>query len=342
VNQKNRDEAMDERIQELCSMLGLGSLTAGPVQVFGGLLHRMFRLRTTKGTYALKKMNPEIMGRPGVYDNYRRSEKIAQAASQAGIPAVCAVTLDGEFMHAIDGEVYMVFDWVEGTSLSPAAANPKQCELIGALLARIHRLDAGSTESSGASFDTMAPVRWGDLASQGSALGVGWSKEIAAAVSDLEKWTLRCNEASIALQGCLVASHRDLDQKNVLWRDERSPQIIDWEAAGYANPAMDLVDLALNWGGLASGQVERESFEAVVRGYLESGGSISDHWEDAIYANFGRLDWLEYNMKRSIGIVAATEEERQLAIRETKATLASLRLMADQSETWCSWLNSLQ
>lgn len=342
MNLTNGLPSADERkFQELCSMLGLGSLDSGPVQVFGGLLHRMFRVGTTQGQYAVKRMNPEIMGRPGVYDNFRRSERIAQAAYQAGIPAVCAIRLDGEFMHAIDGDVFMVFEWVEGVSLPPVAASPEQCRRIGSLVARIHRIDM-NPETKETSY-AFSPVPWESLAAQGAAKGVSWSKEIAAAVPDLEQWTMRCNEAIAALQGRFVASHRDMDQKNVLWRDERTPQVIDWEAAGYANPAMDLVDLALNWGGLASGQVERESFEAVIQGYLGSGGSISETWEDAVYANFaGRLEWLEYNMKRSIGIVASDEEERQLGIRETEATLAALRLMADQAGTWCSWLRSIQ
>lgn len=32
-----------------------------------------------------------------------------------------------------------------------------------------------------------------------------------------------------------VISHRDLDPKNVMWKND-APYIIDWEAAGYVNP----------------------------------------------------------------------------------------------------------
>lgn len=344
MNQANGLQFADERkFQVVCSMLGLGSLTAGPAQVFGGLLHRMFRVSTTQGQYAVKKMNPEIMGRPGVYDNFRRSEKIARAAYEAGIPAVCAIRLDGEFMHAIDEDVFMVFDWVEGISLPTTAASPEQCRQIGSLLARIHRLDVEIPESDRGTMGAMTPILWDSLAAQGAVQEVSWSGELAAAVPDLDLWTMRCIQSMAELQSRFVASHRDLDQKNVLWRDERSPQIIDWEAAGYTNPAMDLVDVALNWGGLTSGQVERESLEAVVQGYLDSGGSISETWEAAFYANLaGRLGWLEYSMKRSIGVIAADEEERQLGIRETEATLASLRMIADQAAIWCGWLSGIR
>lgn len=55
-------------------------------------------------------------------------------------------------------------------------------------------------------------------------------------------------------------SHRDLDQKNVLWNTDNHPHLIDWESAGWTNPMVELVTMALNWGGIVSGQIDRDAF----------------------------------------------------------------------------------
>ena len=41
-----------------------------------------------------------------------------------------------------------------------------------------------------------------------------------------------------------------------------------------------------------------------------------------LYANNGRLEWLEYNIKRSLMLETDSEEEQQLGINEVKETVA--------------------
>lgn len=42
---------------------GIGDLLEEPKGITGGLLHKMYRVRITKGVFAVKEMNPEIMKR---------------------------------------------------------------------------------------------------------------------------------------------------------------------------------------------------------------------------------------------------------------------------------------
>ncbi len=44
-------------------------------------------------------------------------------------------------------------------------------------------------------------------------------------------------------------------------------------------------------------------------------------WEAIYYANNGRLEWLEFNIKRSLMIDCDTEEEKQIGINEVKETI---------------------
>ncbi len=39
------------------------------------------------------------------------------------------------------------------------------------------------------------------------------------------------------------------------------------------------------------------------------------------YSNYGRLEWLEYNIKRALNIECDTEDEQQLGISEVKETV---------------------
>ena len=56
---------MPDRIFEnICSQLDLGRLLLPPVRLSGGLMHKMFSLETTRGRYAVKLLNPNVMLRP--------------------------------------------------------------------------------------------------------------------------------------------------------------------------------------------------------------------------------------------------------------------------------------
>ena len=44
-------------------------------------------------------------------------------------------------------------------------------------------------------------------------------------------------------------------------------------------------------------------------------------WESIYYANNGRIEWLEFNIKRSLMIECDTIEEQQVGINEVKETI---------------------
>lgn len=58
---------------------------------------------------------------------------------------------------------------------------------------------------------------------------------------------VRYNRSLPVLNSESVLSHGDIDQKNVLWNQDNSPTVIDWEAAGYVNPMVELFTAALYW-----------------------------------------------------------------------------------------------
>lgn len=325
-----------DAVREICNHFELGEPQGDMLSVSGGLLHRMWRVRTTLGQYALKVLNPEVIARPGVKDVYRMSERIARAAADAGIPAAVAMTVGGDPLFDFDGSTVMLFEWVHGTTLPKGAHSRQHARLIGALLFGIHRL---------AFQDMQAPLwkvfphsHWESLVARGRRDGLIWAAEAEAHLTDLLRWSGRFEHASSVLAGHLVTGHGDLNPKNVLWKGGNIPVIIDWESAGLTNPAMELIDSALSWSGQETGSPDRESFAAFIQSYREAGGTVQTGIEDALYGRIGSmLEWLEYNMRRSLDKDIFGEAEQHLGVEQVLLTFAQLKEAEANIEVWSEW-----
>ncbi|WP_164522666.1 phosphotransferase [Paenibacillus baekrokdamisoli] len=320
----------------LCDRLGIGKPSEPLHRVTGGLMHRMYKMNTSKGVFAVKVLNAEVMTRAGVWDNYRLSEKISRAAFQAGLPSVPALTVDGEPLLYIDGLHFMVFQWIKGSMLPSTPAKPEHCGIMGRLLARIHalKLDFSMVKIT----SEVADFNWKSLLNRGREIAAPWA-EADSTLLELHEWTSAYEAAHDALNRHLVFSHRDLDQKNVLWMDEVSPALIDWEAAGPINPVQELVSTALDWAGVQAGAVNRDAFMAFINGYLDRGGTVMTEWRAAINGGLiGQLQWLAYNMRRSLGEALSEPEDQEVGTRESVRTLMSLREITRNREVWCEWL----
>lgn len=335
---------MDSRqVARVCAVFALGAPVAEPEAVTGGLLHRLWRLTTTRGRFAVKVLNPALVRRPGGRDEYRLTERIARAMAAAGVPAVTARDArggDGGPVQEIGGATMMAFAWVEGERLSPGPASPERARLIGALLARMHTLDLAVPGLRPPRWEPFADGEWATLVDRAGATGLPWAGALRAALPELAALNALYTGAIAPLGRTLVPSHRDLDQKNVLWRDARTPAIVDWETAGLTNPTLDLAGWALDWAGQTVGPPSRATFDATLAGYRDAGGPLRDAGRTALHGCLGNwLGWLQFNMRRSLGDDDADPDERALGLRETVDTLAIVRSLAANLDTWGGWLD---
>ena len=125
---------------------GLGEIT-GPVEpVSGGLMHKMYKVQTHSGTYALKCLNPEIMKRPGALANFAAAEDLERKLEDHGIPIVPALSFDGKKMILLDGRYFYIYNWQEGRITDPRAITKEQCYMAGEILGKIHGIDAHNVE----------------------------------------------------------------------------------------------------------------------------------------------------------------------------------------------------
>lgn len=313
-----------EFFKHLCRASRLGELRGQPTAVTGGLMHDMYRMETDSGTYAIKLLNPQIMNRPEALQNFSDSEKIANLAATR-IPALAAHIQDGETIQTLEGQSYLVFDWVGGTSLSPDEIQPFHCRQIGDILATLHGLEDATALVSHEAVGEEQATDWDFYLHEGIEQGAEWVEHLRKTVDDLYSWQRQAIQASSAFASNRVISHRDMDPKNVLWHDD-CPLVIDWESAGSIHPMQDLMETALYWSRDEAGIVHQTKFVSCIHAYEQKRERSEVDWQRVLwYGYLGKLKWLEYNLKRSLQIESASSEDQTKGTRQVVPTINDLR-----------------
>ena len=149
------------------------------------------------------------------------------------------------------------------------------------------------------------------------------------------------NAACKRLPEMLCVSNGDMDSKNVLWTD-RKPMIIDLECLKYDNPFTELFQLALCWCGYECCKINYNLLGAFVKAYIDEYGGINVCWEDLYYSNIGRLEWLEYNVKRALLIECNDKTEQKLGIKQVKETMKHIVYYDKIKDALLSYLNEIK
>ncbi|MBP3618918.1 MAG: GNAT family N-acetyltransferase [Lachnospiraceae bacterium] len=322
---------MDQKLLEkLCSEYNLGELTQSPTRLTGGFTHKMYALFTTQGKYAVKLLNPFIMKRETAMSNYRTAEKFERALEQTDIPILPALTFDEKKMQCMDGQYFYLYEWYDGKALKSEEITEFHCEKIGGILAKIHglKLQNGTGTDVGAGGDNREEkyereelhIDWDgymeNLTEKNQELSALLRKNRELLYESQDKG----NEAIKKLPATVAICHNDMDSKNVLWNGGEC-RIIDLECLSYSSPIMELYELALCWSGYEVCNIDFHLFRSFIEAYEKAGGTLTTDWETVYYSNNGRLEWLEYNIKRALGM-ECSEEEIEMGIEQVKETMA--------------------
>lgn len=324
-----------EMLLKICMRYGLGKLESAPSPLKGGFLHKMYSLFTDKGKYAVKLLNPFIMQRETAAANYRTAEELETVLEQSGIPIIPALTVNSRKMQDIDGQFFYLYKWYGGKALESGEVTENHCAAMGGVLAQIHALDRREEFQNRDETRIDWDFYLGLLAEKNSGL-YGLIGENA---SLLYKMQDRGNAAIKRLQPVMAICHNDMDCKNVLWSgcDFR---IIDLECLSRSNPFTELYETALSWSGLYGRDFDPKRFAAFMRSYSEAGGELPPDPETLYDANIGRLEWLEYSLKRALGIDCA-EEEQAVGVSETENTIADINYYHSVKNTIIDIFNKL-
>ncbi|MBO4291081.1 MAG: hypothetical protein J5898_04165, partial [Lachnospiraceae bacterium] len=90
-------------LAELMETCGFGRMTEEAIPVSGGLMHKMYKVATERGIYAVKHLNPEIMKRREASDNFAKAEALERKLEREGFPIVPSLEFDGKKMLEICG-----------------------------------------------------------------------------------------------------------------------------------------------------------------------------------------------------------------------------------------------
>lgn len=309
--------------EKISNELKLGRILAEPTVLSGGLLHKMVRLQTTSGTYAVKLLNPNILSRPDARQNFIASERIVSAL-QNEVATVPALSFYGSALQQIGTDDYLVFPWTDGIMLKVHQIKPNHAQQIGEQLARIHQADLSLTIQQ--TLDSAySPVQWDVFKNQIRQQKLEMLEPFIAALDQIKKWDRMVTAAMTQMAGIFVLSHRDLDPKNVLWKSD-APTIIDWESAGPIHPMHDFIETALYWSVDENNQLHYPHFEAFTKGYFSIGAKLHFPLEPALSAGYAsKLGWLAYSLTKALRLESVNEQEQQIAVKQVLETLNALK-----------------
>lgn len=302
---------------KLTDKLKLGKIIEEPTQVKGGLTHRMFKFSTDKGRFIAKLLNPNIMKRPTAMSNFNKADSYEEILKQNNINAVYSLKFNDTKMQEIDGQYFYVYEWYDGKSLKDGEITEYHCEEIGKVLAKIHNIDLVNKDFSGDEKNIDFKYYIDLCKEKGSSIYELLYDKLDVLNNSMKKG----NEAIKKLPNYYSICHNDMDSKNVMWLNN-DYKIIDLECLGYSNPYLELYELALCWSGYEKCDIDFDLFKTFFKSYFDNTKLDKNvDWESIYYANNGRLEWLEFNIKRSLMIECDTKEEQEIGLNEVKETI---------------------
>ena len=300
----------NKNIEKLVIKTNTGTCIKEINKVSGGLSHRMYKVSTDKGIYAIKELNSGVMKRTEAFSNFIFSEKVAEIVKHNKITAIGAMKVNNDIITKIDDSYYMIFEWLDGRILNADEITEKHCEIIGEILAKINNIDFTEIEDEKRKNIDLEYFEWNkycNLAEKHNKVYTNLLKENIDLLYKLNEKSIKALEYA---NENLIISHTDLDRKNVMWQ-EYNPFIIDWEASGYINPTIELIQVAWYWSGGDVENIDYNKFRILIKSYKKYYKSnIDKNAEDLVYADiYGGLEWLNYNLKRSLCIENNYEQD---------------------------------
>lgn len=317
----------EDLVEKLMLQCGLGTVQPPVLPVSGGFLHRMYKVTTDSGIYAVKQLNAEIMSRPDARDNFLRAEKLECILEKNGIPIIPSLTVAGKKMQKADGCYFYIFNWVEGHITNWKDITNDKCYKAGNILGKIHAIEPGDREHLSPVF---SHIDW-----CGYILRAKREKsELAELLTDNEALFLyaerELNKARSLLPDILCISDEDMDPKNVMWVGE-DPWVIDLECLDYGNPVSSVLQLALQWAGTVVYDIDVGKLTAFFDGYLNAYDNHFRAYGDVFGVAYTWVEWLAYNIRRALGD-CGDEEERKTGISEVRNTVRRIRYLYEMEK----------
>ncbi|MBD5486999.1 MAG: aminoglycoside phosphotransferase family protein [Lachnospiraceae bacterium] len=330
-----KEKSIEELIAALMMTCGLGSIIFPIEPVSGGLLHRMYRVTTDCGMYAVKHLNPEIMSRSDALENYGRAEKIEHILENEDIPIVPSITVNGHKMQKVEGHYFYIFKWQEGHITDWNNISSDECNAAGNILGRIHAINPKNVSHQE---PELSKINWHEYIHKANEE----RSEIASLLVDNEELLIyaekELNKARTSLPDIICVSDEDMDPKNIMWNNG-NPWVIDLECLDYGNPISHALQLALQWSGIVTCNMDIDKMLAFFDGYLEAYDNCFRAYSDVFGVAYTWVEWLEYNIQRALG-ACIDETERMMGVSEVRNTVERIKYIRNIEKEIKATLNS--
>lgn len=324
-----------KKLEKVCTTCELGELEQEPGTVTGGLLHKMYCVQTKQGKYAIKALNSGVMDKPDALKKLEQAERIAyKLKNENDISAICVKPVNGKMVFEVDDTYYEIFEWFDGKSIFYPDITAVHCAKIGEQLGKIHASNI-CVEGLYPENTVRCKYEWKNLLSALKKEDAVYSI-LQENILQLEQWDCNVVENAAKLKSDQAISHRDLDPKNVMWKNG-SPYIIDWEAAGYINPYDELIQVLNYWIVDQNQNYNKEKFDSFINAYRLWMDVKYEYWQEVFLCGCdAMLGWLEYNIQ--ILIKAQNQIEEKAAREQIKKTLFELKMYDKQQMILKNWI----
>ncbi len=313
-----------DHIRHLCARLDIGSQRGELCRVYGGFHHKMWRLETHCGSYAIKQLSADSdVNRPDINKHYNVAEAIAEEFAGHGVSAVFALRRETHYLQLVGQIGYLVYPWTNARAIGKNDISERHAHEVARLLARMHRANLVNPELEDAPVDSHSEERAILLVQRAVECNIHNATLLREYLPTFLNIIAAQQAATHTLEKHRVISHGDLDHKNVLWGDSGSPIVIDWESVRRLNPTHELLLEALDWSGITS-TFHHGLFETFISSYSEAGGEIDgisiQACFDCILGDW--LNWLLYNVGRAVDL--EDEEQHAIGTEQVDLSLATL------------------
>ena len=307
-------------------------MPVGPLRpVTGGWSNRMWRLDTNRGSFAVKEFN-RFWDSPVWLPWLEQAWEVERTAWSIGIrlpvpvpnPATGGCLAEVPVPGAAHPATVRVHHWVDAVPLGPGPVPPPVAAWVGSTLARIHGLGIQPRDRSvlpTANSDEVAG--WPELVGKAHAQGSPFAAALHGLTPTLQG-IAALTQAAVAEGGAEVMSHTDVDQKNLLLR-AGGPLLCDWDVCSAIVPRRELAEVALSMAGWTVGPPDPMVLRTVVEAYRGAGGHYTRPAAVDLGVSLGvSVDWLAFNVRRSLGERAQDHGDVELAGRLVPELVAAL------------------
>ena len=302
--QKKVIKISQDFIEYILKQYNLGKLLQEPKKLAGGLTNQSYKIVTKQGAFVVKILNNANKNK---LDEIEFTEKINELAYKNGIKSLPAIKLNNTFIQQYEDVHFIIYPYFDGMVILSKEIDLDKCGRLARELAKIHSLDTSKIEIPNTKQIYDDKIDFKFYYDKTKDMDEEWANAFKDKYKIISNIYEKSYDAYKKLSRQKTFTHKDLNRLNVLWKDNDFV-IIDWENAAFSNPSIDFFSTA--W--FLTDDVKEDKYKVFAREYFKT-FKFKDSVETAVYAGMvDEIIWLEFNLKRSLGVISKDKEEIKL------------------------------